>query len=65
MGDKSWSTAVEKIDDSKQVLCLFVYHCRALGLGATRGRLYIKHPDLFKVKICNMFMYNFYLAGTC
>lgn len=22
---------------------------RALGLGATRGRLYIKHPDIFKV----------------
>jgi hypothetical protein len=24
---------------------------RALGLGATRGRIYIKHPDTFKVKI--------------
>lgn len=25
---------------------------RALGLGATRGRIYIKHPDIFKVRCC-------------
>ena len=31
------------------VTCLCVCRCRALGLGATRGRLYIKHPDIFKV----------------
>lgn len=23
---------------------------KALGYGATRGRMYIKHPDIFKVK---------------
>lgn len=23
--------------------------CRALGMGGTRGRIYIKHADLFKV----------------
>ena len=27
--------------------------CRALGLGQTRGRLYIKHPDVFKVRLAD------------
>lgn len=31
---------------------------RALGLGATRGRIYIKHPDTFKVSTCNCFLLN-------
>ena len=26
---------------------------RALGLGATRGRIYMKHPELFKVYLNN------------
>lgn len=26
---------------------------RALGMGGTRGRLYIKHPHLFKVRCCS------------
>ena len=30
------------------MLMIFLLN-RALGLGATRGRLYIKHPDIFKV----------------
>lgn len=25
---------------------------RALGMGGTRGRIYIKHPHLFKVGVC-------------
>ena len=27
---------------------VFVFSLRAMGFGATRGRLYMKHPDLFK-----------------
>ena len=30
-------------------LIVDVFYHRALGLGATRGRLYIKHQDVFKV----------------
>lgn len=31
---------------------------RALGLGATRGRIYIKHPDIFKVRFV-FFKYSY------
>lgn len=27
---------------------LYIFFPRSLGFGATRGRLYIKHPELFK-----------------
>lgn len=49
---------------NKYIIIYYISFCRALGLGATRGRIYIKHPDVFKVSdylylfVC--FFYNIY-----
>ena len=34
------------------ILTTHLLLCRALGMGGTRGRIYIKHPHLFKVGEC-------------
>ena len=33
----------------KNLTSLLKIFCRALGFAATRGKLYSRHPDLFKV----------------
>ena len=43
------------------IIIYYISFCRALGLGATRGRIYIKHPDVFKVSdYLYLFVYFFY-----
>jgi len=41
---------------------IFLIYFRALGLGAQRGRLYIKHPDLFKVCVLQcVLIFNYFI----